>query len=332
MKVFVTGSTGFVGGHTVDRLAAAGHQLRCLVRRPESAPARLQAPGIELVQGDLGDEEALRAAMAGCDAVVHLASVNTHWEPHPRVYREVNVEGVRKVMTAALDAGVRVALNVGTALSWGKPPHVPFDEDTPRGPDLFSGYAKSKRVGDQVAWRLHAERGLPLVSVYPGGVVGPGNVKQTSQYIHTVLEGKLPGIVFPDIRQTYVHVGDVAEIIARAIETPAAVGRKYLAGNETLSMAELNALLVDLTGVKLPRLRMPGFAMHAISAAATKVADVTKREPVLGMARGSILHMAAGCHFDGSRAERELGITYTPIRESIAAEIAGYESQEKRET
>lgn len=324
MRVFVTGSTGFVGGHTVERLLAEGHELRCLVRRPDAAPERLHRPAITLVQGDLADSAALRQGMEGCDALVHLASVNTHWEPHPAVYRAVNVEGVRSVMTAALEAGVRVAVNVGTALSWGEPAEVPFTEDTPRGPDLFSGYAKSKRVGDQLAWRMHAEQGLPLVSVYPGGVVGPGNVKQTSQYIHTVLEGKLPGIVFPDVRQTYVHVGDVAEIFARAIAEPAAIGRKYLAGNESLSMSELNTLLVELTGVKLPRIRMPGFVMHGMSAAATKLADITKREPLLGMARGSIQHMAAGCEFDGSRATREFGITYTPIRESIAAEIAGY--------
>lgn len=325
MRIFVTGATGFVGGHTVERLLADGHQLHCLVRRPGAAPDRLRQPGITLVPGDLHDAAALKAGMQGCEAVVHLASVNTHWEPHPAIYRAVNVEGVRSVMTAALEAGARVALNVGTALSWGVPPEIPFHEDTPRGPDLFSSYAKSKRVGDQLAWRMHREQGLPLVSVYPGGVVGPGNVKQTSQYFHTVLEGKLPGVVFPDIRQTYVDVGDVAEIIARALETPAAVGRKYLGGNESLSMAEVNALLVELAGAKLPRMRMPDFAMHALSAAATKIADVTKREPMLGMARGSILHMAAGCEFDGSRAIRELGIEYTPIRESIAAEIAGYQ-------
>jgi dihydroflavonol-4-reductase len=324
MLVFVTGATGFVGGHTVRRLLADGHELRCLVRDIRKAPPVLNAPGVELVRGDLSNSSALSAAMAGCDALVHLASVNTHWEPRSAVYRAVNVDGARNVMVAAAANKVRVAVNIGTALSWGDASPVPFDEETPVGKDKFSDYARSKHLGDQAAWRMHRDAGLPLVSVYPGGVVGPGNVKQTSQYIHTVLEGKLPGVVFADVPQTYVAVEDVAEIIARVLVTPEAIGRKYLAGNESLTMAELNSLLVDLAGAKLPRMKMPDLAMHAASWLATTFADLTKREPVLGMARGSILHMAAGCSFDGSRAIRELGITYTPIRESIAAELAGY--------
>jgi len=326
MDVFVTGGTGFVGGHVVQRLLGEGHRLRCLVRNPARAPAVLSRAGVELVMGDLGNREALAAGMAGCRAVVHLASVNTHWEPHPAIYRAVNVDGLRNVMSEALAAGAAAVVNVGTALSFGKPHDVPFSEESEHGKDLFSSYARSKDLGDRIARRMHREQGLPLVTIYPGGVVGPGNVKQTSQYIHTVLEGKLPGIVFPDVRQTYVHVGDVAEMIARSITMPQAIGRAYLAGNESLSMQELNLLLVELTGVKLPRLRLPGAAMHVASFVATEIADVTKREPMLGMARGSILHMAAGCEFDGSRAIRELGIVYTPIRDSIAAEIAGYEA------
>ncbi len=324
MLVFVTGATGFVGGHTVRRLLADGHELRCLVRDVGRARAALNSPGIELVRGDLSNTAALSEGLAGCDALVHLASVNTHWEPRSAVYRTVNVDGARNVMAAASESKVRVAVNIGTALSWGDASPVPFNEETPVGKDKFSDYARSKHLGDQAAWRIHRESGLPLVSVYPGGVVGPGNVKQTSQYFHTVLEGKLPGVVFAAVPQTYVAVEDVAEIIARVLVTPEAIGRKYLAGSESLTMAELNSLLVELAGAKLPRMKMPDFAMHAASWLATAFADLTKRTPMLGMARGSILHMAAGCSFDGTRATRELGISYTPIRESIAAELAGY--------
>jgi nucleoside-diphosphate-sugar epimerase len=325
MLVFVTGATGFVGGHAVSRLLADGHEVRCLVRDLGPASSNLRAPGIDLFQGDLSNANLLAAGMAGCEALVHLGGVNSHWERRRARYREVNVDGVRNVMTAALQSKLRVAVNIGTALAWGRTETVPFNEETPPGHEKYSDYARSKFLGDRVAWRLHRDSGLPLVSFYPGGVMGPGNSKQTALYFHTILEGKMPGLLFPDARQTCIAVDDVAAMISRALVTPEAIGRKYLGGGETLSTTDLNNLLVELAGAKLPRWRIPDFALHGASVLATKLADVTKREPMLGLARASMRHLAAGCEFDGSRAVRELGITYTPMRETIAAELASYE-------
>jgi dihydroflavonol-4-reductase len=321
LKVFITGGTGFIGGHTVSALRAAGHQLRALVRDPANVPPGLRRPEVELARGDVTDETSLRRAAEGCDGVVHLAGVNSHWEADRSVYRAINLEGTRKVMQAALASGASVVVNVGTALVYGKAHERPFTEGSEPGPRLFTSYARSKAAADRVARRMMREHGLPLVTIMPGGVMGPGNVKQTSQYTHAFVNKKLPGVIFPNVVHTYVHVGDVATMIARALVTPAAIGRDYLAGDEPLSTVQMNEMLTRLTGVTIPQRRIPGFAMHLLSQALTAVADVTNRPPPPGLSRGTILTLAAGSHFDGSRARRELGIEYTPIEESLAQEL-----------
>jgi dihydroflavonol-4-reductase len=127
--------------------------------------------------------------------------------------------------------------------------------------------------------------------------------------------------LFPNASHTYVDVGDVAEIIIRAADGSSPPGERYLAGKEQLTMSELNALVGELAGVRVPRLRIPGVAAMAMASALTAFANLTKRPPLLGMARDSFATMRAGMAFDGSKAERELGICYKPVRESFAEEI-----------
>ena len=320
MRILVTGATGFLGGHLARRLAQTGHQVTCLVRDPGRA-AELGALGHSLMAGDITDRAAVARAMAGQHVLLNLAAINEHWLPDNRDYARVNVEGVRTVMEAALAAGVEKVVHVSTALVYGVPAQRPFTEETPPGP-VASRYAASKRAGDRIALRWHQERGLPLTVIYPGGIVGPGNTKQTSLYITSVLEGKMPAVFFPDSVSTYVHVADVVELILRAAERPESVGQHYLAGNARLSNGQMNALLHDITGVKLPRLTAPAPLVLASAGLLTAIADRTKRPPLLGMARDSMRILQHGLEFDGTKAERDLGIRYTPIRRAIEEELA----------
>ena len=105
MKVFLTGATGFIGGQLAPRLLRDGHELRCLVRRPESA-RRLEALGATTVTGDVTDRASIERALAGCDCVAHLANVYSFWERDRSVYARVNVEGTRHVMECALAARI----------------------------------------------------------------------------------------------------------------------------------------------------------------------------------------------------------------------------------
>ncbi len=325
MRIFITGATGFIGRHFIARLRDTPHTVTCLVRRG-SRLEHLQLAQARLVYGDILDADAVLAGMQGHDAVVHLAALYSFWERRPRRYYDVNVEGTRRVMECALQAGVSKVVLVSTSLVYGVPAERPFHEDVPAGRRLLSAYARSKYAGECIAWELHRSRGLPLVVLYPGGVLGPGDVKSSGQYVRQLVRQELPARVFEDSVITWVHVRDVAEAILLALEKPDTNGRRYLLGKERLSWREFNRLVSEIAGVPLPRIVMPDVLVLAASLLATGWAYLSGRPPIWQLAWDSIRTIRAGLEFDGSNAERELGLRYTPIRqalEEMIGEIAG---------
>ena len=323
MKVFVTGGTGFVGTPTVRRLVESGHELRCLVRRT-SRTGELEELGCEFAYGDVTDKASVLEGMRGCEWVVHLANVYSFWEPDKSIYRRVNVEGTRNVMQASLEAGVSKVAHISSFVVWGKPMQMPFDEDTPAGPERFTAYAQSKYEGDLVVWEFYRGRNLPVVMLYPGSVLGAGDPKATGQYVRDLIERRVPGRVFEDSAFTYVHVNDVAETIVRALEKEDNLGEKYLIGKHRLTTGEFTRMVCEISGAPLPRWTMPGPVAMAGATLATKVADLSGRPPFSGMSTDTMRNVKEGRVFDGSKVERELGLAYTPIREAIEEEVASH--------
>lgn len=321
MRAFVTGGTGFVGGPTVRRLIAGGHKAVCLVRRPAAA-TDLERAGATLHPGDVTDRESLRAGMAGCDWVIHLANVFSFWEPDPTVYTRVNVEGTRNVLECALEAGVGKVVHVSTTLTYGKSAEVPFTETSPQGPERFSAYAESKYQGDRIAWQLRRERSLPLVVIYPGVVLGPSNPKTGGEYISNFVNRRLPATVFLNSVLGYVHVDDVAEAIVLAAEHLNNLGEEYILAHESITFRDYNRLLTEVSGVPAPRITLPDGMGLAMAVTLTAIADRTKRPPLWGMATEAVRTVQHGFYADGSKVERDLGLRYTPIRQAVEEEVA----------
>ena len=326
MKVFVTGGTGFVGKPTVGRLIEGGHEVRCLLRGA-SRVGELERLGCETVYGDVTDKASVLEGMAGCEWVVNLANLYSFWEPDKGLYRRVNVEGTRNVMEAALEASASKVVHVSSFVVWGKASRRPFDEETPFGPERFSEYARSKYEGDEVVWELRRRRGLPVVVLYPGIVLGAGDPKASGRYIKDLIEGRIPGMVFEDSAFTYVHVNDVAEAIARALQKEANVGEKYLIGNQTFTQGEYTRMICEISGTPPPNRSIPGAAVMAMATVLTKVADLSGRPPLLGMSTDSMRNLRGGGAFEGGKAERELGLSYTPIGVAIEEEVASHKGK-----
>ncbi len=318
MRTFVTGSTGFIGTHVVRRLIQSGHEPHCLVRATSNT-TELESMGATLVTGDVTDKASLLEGMGGCDWVVHLANIYSFWEPDKRVYRDVNVEGTRNVMECALEADVSKVVHASTAYVYGKPATIPFTEETLVGPTRPSEYTRTKYAGELIAWQLHEDRGLPLVMIYPGIVMGVGDPRLTGRYIRRFLSGRVPRIAFTEAVHTYVHVRDVAEAIVLALEKEGNIGEKYLVGKHQLSVQELNELISGISGVALPS-TAPGAVAILRSTLATWSADLTKKPPRIAPI-DYMREIRDGCRFDGSKAERGLGLTYAPIRDTLEEAI-----------
>lgn len=323
MRVFVTGATGFIGTYTIRRLAQTEHELCCLVRK-NSRIQELEKHGVTVVTGDVTDKASLCEGMTGCDWVVNLANIYSFWQADKTIYHRVNVEGSRNVMQCALDAAVSKVVHVSTAAVFGKPADVPFTEESSFGTVRFSDYAQSKYEGDLVAWELYEKSGLPLIVIYPGVVVGAGDPKSTGQYIDDFIHRRVPARVVEDSILTYVYVGDVAEAIVRVLEKENNLGEKYLVGTYQLPFGEYAKLISEISGVPLPKRHFPNALVMPIAWLRTRIATVTKHPPTLGMSTDQMRTMKEGVRFDGSKAVRELGITYTPIRVALEEAIASY--------
>ncbi len=325
MKVFLTGATGFIGAHVARRLAGAGHEMRCLVRK-RSRARELEELGASLIIGDVRARDPMLGGMKGCDWAINLANLYSFWEPDRRTYTGVNVEGTRSVMECALEAGVSKVVHVSTAAVYGKPADSPFTEASPVGPERFSEYSRTKYEGDLVAWGLYEKKGLPLVMVYPGAVLGPGDPKPTGRYIEAFVHRRIGATAFADTVFTFVDVRDVAEAIARAAEKEGNIGEKYLVGKHQLSMRELNLMMGEISGVPPPRIGLPDSLVRVAAALLTFLADLTKKPPSAmgGLCADQVRMMRAGIIFDGSKAERELALTYTPIRSTLEEAVASY--------
>jgi dihydroflavonol-4-reductase len=320
VKTFVTGGTGFLGTQVVKRLARKQHELICLARETSDTSV-LEDSGATVVTGDITDKDCLAVNMQGCQWVVHLASSFVFWVPDRDVYKAVNIDGTRNVMEAALEAGVSKVVHVSTAAAYGSAPW-PITEESPVGAVHFSEYARTKYEGDLVAWELYRSSGLPLVAVYPGAVIGANDPKAAGRYIKNMAQRRMPAQVLTDVVFPWVYVGDVAEAILAALEKEGNIGERYLLTGENLTFGEVNRMIGEIAAVPLPRLRLADFVTFAGAYVLTGLSKLTKKPPILDMSVDQIRLMKHGALVDGSKAERELGVVYTPIRDVLREAIS----------
>ncbi len=321
MKAFITGGTGFIGGYVVRRIAKAGHKLVCLVR-PTSRTEEMAGPDVELIVGDVSHRDILLEGMRGCDWVIHLANVYSFWEPDPSVYWKVNVEGTRNVLECALEMGIKKVLYVSTAVVWGGPLDGAYVEETPLGPEVYSEYARSKREGNRIAWELAEKKGLPLVGLYPAAVLGAGDLKSSGMMTVDIMKHRLPATGLRNSRITFVHVRDTAEAILRAAEKEGNSGERYLIGKESITLGEYMEQVSKFAGVRLPWIALPDWAVWNLSWVLTAWADLTQNQPLWGMSLDQTRTFMRGFQCDGSKAERELGLVYTPVQTALKEHVA----------
>jgi dihydroflavonol-4-reductase len=317
VKVFVTGGTGFIGGALVRQLRARGDDVVALVRTPAKGAA-LEELGCTLVAGDLNDERAIRAGMAGCDAAIHAAAVYEVGIPASarQSMREANVGGTERVLGAALEAGVGKVVYVSTVGAFGNTHGRVVDESYENPADDFtSEYEKTKWEAHQVAKRLTGE-GLPCVIVQPGGVYGPGDTSSIGVLLDQFLEGKMPLIPFPELGMCLTHVEDIAGGILLALDK-GKVGEAYVLSGPVTTVREAIGVVAAETGKKAPKHAMPTGLMKALTPIGPLVGKVMGQPPNLR----ELISSADGVTFWAShdKATRELGYEPRDLQTGIHA-------------
>jgi nucleoside-diphosphate-sugar epimerase len=314
MKVFITGATGFIGSEVARRLRARGDEVRALVRDPASA-AELEKIGCQLVAGDLGDRDAIRSGMTGCDAVIHGAAIYEVGIPksrRPAMY-EANVHGTENVLEAALELKIKKAVYVSTVNAFGNTAGRVVDESHLHDERYVSYYDETKHKAHKVA-RDFIAKGLPLVIVQPGGVYGPGDTSPQGKIFNQFLDGKLPAMVFPNTGFNMVHRDDVAAGILLCLDKGKA-GEAYVLGGEITTIGELINTLARVAGRKPPRLTLPAVVIKAVAPLGPVLGPAMGQGPNLGeiiKAADNVTYWAKD-----DKARRELGYSPRPLEQGL---------------
>ena len=315
-RIFLTGGSGLVGGALLDALRERGATVVALARS-DAAAAALRARGAEVAHGDVLDEDALAAAMARCDLVFHVAGMNTLCPSDPVALFHVNVRGAETVVRAAARAGVRRVVHTSSAATLGEARGTVGDERSPHRGSYLSAYERSKHEGELAAFETARHVGVELVSVNPSSVQGPGRSEGTARILLAYLNGRLKA--FLDTNLSLVDIHDCTAGHLLAAERGEA-GERYVLNGVTLTSLEALEIVADLTGVAdRPRI-VPGTLASAVAAVSEGGFRLTRRTPPF--CREMVRTLRHGHRYDGSRAARELGLVYTPIRETLARTVA----------
>ncbi|MET0306483.1 MAG: NAD-dependent epimerase/dehydratase family protein [Solirubrobacterales bacterium] len=321
MKVFVTGGTGFIGGEVVRQLRERGDDVVCLARNPEKA-AKLSALGCQVVSGDLGDAEALRSGMDGCDALIHAAAmyeVGIPAKQRPAMY-QANVAGTENVMKAALGAKVPRIVYVSTCGVFGNTHGKVVDETYEHpGKEFTSYYEETKLEAHRIVKRMIADQGLPAIIVQPGGVYGPGDTSQVADLLQEFFAGKLVLMPFPEFGICLTHVEDIAGGILLAIDKGKG-GEIYVLSGPATTMREAIETVATATGRKAPKRAMPVALMKAMTPIGPLVGKMLGQPPNLR----ELISSADGVTFWASyeKAGRELGYAPRGMEEGLRQTLA----------
>ncbi len=324
MKALVTGATGFVGAAVARAVAAAGADVRVLVRG-DSDLGNLDGLKVEQARGDLRDRESLRRALAGCRQLYHVAAHYALWAKNPSIFYDINVTGTRTLLEVAREAGLERIVYTSTIGAIGLPEGGGLGtEQTPVSLAQMAGdYKRSKYLAEQEVMKL-AKAGLPVVIVNPSAPVGERDIKPTptGQMIVDFMKGRMPAYI--ETGMNLIDVDDVAIGHVRAMEK-GRVGERYILGNKNLMLREIFELLSRLTGVPAPRIKLPRLAILPLAYVNKWIADyVTHRPPRIPLE--GVKMAKYRMHYDCSKAVRELGLPQPHIEIALEKAVKWFRS------
>jgi nucleoside-diphosphate-sugar epimerase len=318
-SALVTGATGLVGSHLVERLREQGWRVRALVRRPDGA-RWLADLGVELVSGDILDRDAFAGAARGAEVIFHSAAMITPRRNGYDEYRIPNVEGTRNAIDAAAAAGARL-LQVSSVAVYGPEARygvTPTDESKDTSP-LPEGafYARSKRESEQLVRDAYARGRVWATAVRPDVIYGKRDRQFTPRVARLLRFGFFPLINGGRTTVPVVHAGNVADGAIRAATTDAAGGHAYnLANDYDVTVSRFIELAAEGLEKRVLTVSVPYDAARIGVDAMRAVIGVVRGNAVAQHAGGALAFLSRDNPFTSERARRELGWS-PPVRPEV---------------
>jgi len=291
-KIVVTGASGFIGSHLVEHLVTRGARVRALIHYNSRGDRGLLEVldevilgEVEIVMGDLQDQEAVRLALKGCEIIFHLGALVAipYSYLHPLNVVQTNVLGTTHVLNAALAHGIERLIHTSTSEAYGTAQYQPIDEKHPLVAQ--SPYAASKIAADKLAESYHLSFGLPVATLRPFNTYGP---RQSARaVIPTIIAQALSqdvirlGATFP--QRDFTYVSDTVDGFLRIAECDQAVGQVVNLGcGQAVPISDIVAQVGAILGRPLPILPEPSRLRPVDSEVGLLVADHHKAATLLG--------------------------------------------------
>jgi dihydroflavonol-4-reductase len=326
MITLVTGASGHIGAHVVRHLLAQGRAVRALVR-PTSNLKGLQGLDVELVRGDVLEPASLLPAVRGCSVLYHLAAVVAEWTHDPAVIYKTAIDGTTNILQAvAHTSGIERLIYTSSVAAVGLS-HSPQElrNESHYNSQDPTHYAVAKTRAERLAKERAEQHQLPLVIVNPAVVLGPYDYRPTpaTQIVARYLKYRLP--IYLDAGMNIVHADDVARGHLLA-EQHGRLGERYILSGDNLTIRELFSMLAHLVGRRPPSLKLGRRTLALVGWGAELLAHLQGKPPLVTRARARSL-VGRYSFFDASKAQRELGYTARPARETLADAVQWVQQQ-----
>ena len=265
------------------------------------------------------DADSLIRASQGCSVVYHAAGVNAFCLADPAPMERVNVDGSGNVIAAAAAAGVGKVVYTSSAAAIGEAHGTVGSENSAHRGSFLSAYERTSTWPNGGCCKRAAELGVDVVCVSPSSVQGPGRLHGTARLLLAYLNGTMKFLV--NTRISFLDIADctTGHLLAEQHGKP---GERYILNGATFTTREMIALVASITGVTRRVRWLPGQAAMTAAVVVEAGARTARRKPPI--CREMMRTVLNGHTYDGSRAERELGLHYTPVEETIARTLRWY--------
>ena len=315
----VMGASGFLGSHVTRQLVERGDQVRVWIRE-SSSTVGFDDLEVERHYGDLDDDAAMRTAMKGVDTVFYCIVDARAWLRDPSPLYFTNVEALRHVLEAAVEAGVPKFVFCSSVVTIAVDQAGPADETMPHNwRHLGGAYIDSRIQAEELVLRSHREKGLPAVVLNVGTTYGPRDHGPTphGKLIRAAARGRVPAYA-KGASMEVVGIEDAARAFLLA-EEHGRPGERYIISEGYLPIKDLFDIAADEAGVTSPKIGIPLPMMRVIGVVGGAISRLMRKDTVVTSTSVRLMHVQTP--LDHGKATRELGWEPSPTEESIRAGV-----------
>ncbi len=315
MKVLVTGATGLVGSHLVEEILASHPECQVrILARPSSDRSVFAGKPVEVALGDLAEPGTLRAAVEGVGIVFHCAAFVSDWASREEMVK-INVEGLRHLLDACVDAGVGRFVEVSSMVVLGADRQDNLDETAPY---VLTGdlYNYTKIEAEKMVLDYGKKKGLPVTVIRPPYIYGPRDRQLLPRVLSVLKEKKFVYIDGGNNPFHLVFVRNLVQALLLAAKSPAAVGQTYhITDGVGITRRELVEFIADELGYPKPAKSIPLWLAKAVCGLMEIAGKITKSKKPPLLNRFRLKFMSAYITFNIDKARKELG--YHPAAQKI---------------